>query len=252
MNLITLIFLCPFMFLAGFVDSVAGGGGLISLPAYMATGIPMHYVYGCNKFSNSCGTTFATFKYFKEGALDFKIAIISGISSFIGAGIATKIVLLLDNATLKTMLIVILPIMAFIILFKLNKVEVADSSDSNQKKSVFIAILIGFICGGYDGLFGPGTGTIAIMAFAILLKYEITTASGNAKLLNLMSNYASVISFLISGHVYFYIAIPCAIFNIAGSYLGSALAIKNGIKFIRPMMIVVVILLIGKTILDMM
>ena len=251
MELTHLFFLCPFMFLAGFVDAVAGGGGLISIPAYMATGMPMHFVYGCNKFSNSCGTTLATVKYFKEGALDLKVAVVSAIGSFIGAGIATKIVLLLDNDLLKKMLIIILPIMAFIILFRLNKIEIKDSEDTQKKKSLLLALLIGFICGGYDGLFGPGTGTIAIMAFALILKYEITTASGNAKLLNLMSNYASVIGYFISGSIYFQLAIPCAIFNIAGSYIGSSLAIKNGIKFIRPMMVVVVVLLLGKTILEM-
>lgn len=251
MDLNYLFFLCPIMFLAGFVDSVAGGGGLISLPAYMATGMPIHFVYGCNKFSNSCGTTLATIKFFKEGALDIKIAIISAIGSFIGASAATKIVLLLSDDLLKKMLIVILPIMAFIILFKLNKIEIKSSKNFQNKKSIFLALLIGFICGSYDGLFGPGTGTIAIMCFALILKYEITIASGNAKLLNLTSNYASVIGFLISGNVYFQFAIPCAIFNILGSYIGSSLAIKNGIKFIRPMMIIVVILLLSKTILEM-
>lgn len=251
MDLTYLFFLCPIMFLAGFVDSVAGGGGLISLPAYMATGMPIHFVYGCNKFSNSCGTTLATIKFFKEGALDLKIAIISSIGSFIGAAVSTKIVLLLSDDLLKKMLIIILPIMAFIILFRLNKIEIKTSNNSQNKKSIILALLIGFICGSYDGLFGPGTGTIAIMAFALILKYEITIASGNAKLLNLTSNYASVIGFLISGHVYFQFAIPCAIFNILGSYIGSSLAIKNGIKFIRPMMIVVVILLLGKTIFEM-
>lgn len=251
MDLNYLFFLCPIMFLAGFVDSVAGGGGLISLPAYMATGMPIHFVYGCNKFSNSCGTTLATIKFFKEGALDIKIAIISAIGSFIGASAATKIVLLLSDDLLKKMLIVILPIMAFIILFKLNKIEIKSSKNFQNKKSIFLALLIGFICGSYDGLFGPGTGTIAIMCFALILKYEITIASGNAKLLNLTSNYASVIGFLISGNIYFQFAIPCAIFNILGSYIGSSLAIKNGIKFIRPMMIIVVILLLSKTILEM-
>lgn len=251
MDLNYLFFLCPLMFLAGFVDSIAGGGGLISLPAYMATGMPLHFVYGCNKFSNSCGTTLATIKFFKEGALDLKIAIISAIGSFIGASTATKVVLLLSDDLLKKMLIVILPIMAFIILFRLNKIEIKSSQNSQNKKSIFLALLIGFICGSYDGLFGPGTGTIAIVAFALILKYEITTASGNAKLLNLTSNYASVIGFLISGNIYFQFAIPCAIFNILGSYIGSSLAIKNGIKFIRPMMIIVVILLLGKTILEM-
>lgn len=251
MDLNYLFFLCPIMFLAGFVDSVAGGGGLISLPAYMAIGMPIHFVYGCNKFSNSCGTTLATIKFFKEGALDIKIAIISAIGSFIGASAATKIVLLLSDDLLKKMLIVILPIMAFIILFKLNKIEIKSSKNFQNKKSIFLALLIGFICGSYDGLFGPGTGTIAIMCFALILKYEITIASGNAKLLNLTSNYASVIGFLISGNIYFQFAIPCAIFNILGSYIGSSLAIKNGIKFIRPMMIIVVILLLSKTILEM-
>ncbi|NLK95170.1 MAG: TSUP family transporter [Clostridiales bacterium] len=245
-----LIFLCIMVFIAGFVDSVAGGGGIISLPAYILTGMPPHMAYGCNKFSSSCGTTFSTIRFFLHGAINIKAAIISAIASFIGAAIAARIILMLDGDVLKKILIIILPIVAVIILFKRNYGEIDNSYKFSNKTKVLFAIIIGFLVGGYDGLLGPGTGTIAILCYTAIMKYDLKTASGNAKVLNLASNYASLITFALAGSVMYKVAIPAAICNIIGNYIGSGFAIKKGAKFIRPMMMVVLVLLFGKIIFD--
>ena len=96
-----LCIICFFVFLAGFVDAAAGGGGLISLPAYIATGMPAHFAYGCNKFSSACGTTLASARFLKNRALDIRTALLAAAGSFIGSGIAAQIVLLLDDRFLK-------------------------------------------------------------------------------------------------------------------------------------------------------
>lgn len=249
-DLQSLLFLCPLIFLAGFVDSVAGGGGVISLPAFMFTGMPAHSAYACNKFSASCGTTFAAGRYLANRVLDLRVALISAAGSFLGATIASRLVLMLRESTLKMMLLVILPVAAALILFKRSYGEEDRSAGLSAKKRWLLAAAIGLGIGMYDGLFGPGTGTFAIMAYTMLMKYDLRTASGNAKLLNLASNYASVVTFALAGTILYQIAIPTALCNIAGGYLGSGFAIKKGAKFIRPVMMVVVVLLLGKMALD--
>ena len=113
-----------------------------------------------------------------------------------------------------------------------------------------LALGIGLGIGLYDGLVGPGTGTFAIIAFSSLMKFDLRTANGNGKVLNLASNYASLFTYLMSGLVVFSIGIPCAISGIAGNLLGSHFALRKGAKFIRPMMLVVLVLLLGKLISD--
>ena len=110
-----LCMICFFVFLAGFVDAAAGGGGLISLPAYMATGMPAHMAYGCNKFSSACGTTLASVRFFKNRAMDIPVALLAAAGSFCGSGLAAQIVLLLDDDFLKKIVIVFLPVAAAII-----------------------------------------------------------------------------------------------------------------------------------------
>jgi len=109
---------------------------------------------------------------------------------------------------------------------------------------------IGLGIGLYDGIFGPGTGTFAIIAFTTLMGFDLRTAGGNAKVLNLASNYASLVTYLMNGLVVFSVGIPCAVSGIVGNLLGSHFALKNGAKFIRPMMLVVLVLLLGKIVSD--
>ena len=206
LSLPMLLFLMLMTGFAGFVDSAAGGGGLISLPAYLFAGLPVHYTYGTNKFSAACGTTFATAQFFQKGAMNIRVGLLAAVGSFVGSALGSHIVLLLSDQVLRI--------------------------------------------GLYDGIFGPGTGTFAIIAFTTLMGFDLRTAGGNAKVLNLASNYASLVTYLSSGLVVFSIGIPCAISGIVGNLLGSHFALKKGAKFIRPMMLVVLVLLLGKIVSD--
>ena len=228
-----LVFMTGF---AGFIDSAAGGGGLISLPAYLFAGLPPHYTYATNKFSAACGTTFATASFFKNGA---------------GSALGAHIVLMLSDEVLQMMMFIILPIAAVVILWRRNLPdENRDDGTLNLKKAL-LALGIGLGIGLYDGMVGPGTGTFAIIAFTSLMGFDLRTANGNAKVLNLASNYASLFTYLSSGLVVFPVGIPCAISNIVGNIIGSHFALRKGAKFIRPMMLVVLVLLLGKLITDM-
>lgn len=237
--------------LGGFVDASAGGGGLITLPAYMATGLPVHVVYAANKFSSACGTTFSSAMFLRKKAFDGKVALIAAATSFLGSGLAARLVLILPDRVLKTLVLVMLPLAAVIIFSQRNQPEENRSEEVPLGKKLLIAALIGFFIGGYDGLVGPGTGTFAILAFTAILKYDLRTASGNAKLLNLASNYASLATYLLAGTVPFALAIPCALCNIGGALLGSHFALSRGAKFIRPMMLVVMGLLLIKLATDL-
>jgi uncharacterized membrane protein YfcA len=236
---------------AGFVDAAAGGGGIISLPAYLFTGMPAHFAYGCNKFSGSCGTTLAVIQFWRYGAVDIKAALIAAAGSFIGSAAGSKIVLLLSDQFLTTLLLFVLPCATVIISIKHNFGWENLSNTLSSRTTIILAFLIGLLIGGYDGLLGPGTGTFAIIAFSSIMKYDLKTASGNAKILNLASNYASLITFAFAGTIFYNVAIPAAICGIAGNYLGSACALRKGGKFIRPMMIIVLILLLAKIIFDL-
>lgn len=245
-----LVFVCFMVGLAGFVDAVAGGGGIISIPAYMLAGIPAHYALGCNKFSGSCGTTLSVIKFWRNGALDIKIALIAAVTSFLGSALGTRIALLLSDQTIKTLLIFILPAAAVIMSLKRDFGEENLSGGLSEGCKIVFAMIIGFFIGGYDGLFGPGTGTFAIIAFSLIMKFDLKTASGNAKILNLASNYAALITFATAGSIIYKIAVPAAICGIIGNYFGAHCAISKGAKFIKPMMVVILAMLLIKLVID--
>ena len=114
-----LLFLMLMTGFAGFVDSAAGGGGLISLPAYLFAGLPVHYTYGTNKFSAACGTTFATAQFFQKGAMNIRVGLLAAVGSFVGSALGSHIVLLLSDQVLRTMMLIILPVAAVLILWRL-------------------------------------------------------------------------------------------------------------------------------------
>ncbi|AIW88663.1 TSUP family transporter [Treponema sp. OMZ 838] len=245
-----LAFLWFFVFLGGFVDSAAGGGGLISLPAYLFVGLPPHTAIGCNKFSAACGTTLSAARFFKNGAVDWQVAAVSAVCSSLSSYIGIRIALMINQETLKTVLVIVLPIVAVLLLFKRNFGTENQSAEIPKKKAFVLAACTGLLIGFYDGLIGPGTGTIAIIVFSAWMKYDLKTASGNAKVMNLASNYATLIAVITGNKVVYSIAIPAAVFGIIGNYIGAGFAIKKGTAFIKPLMICVIILLFGKLFYD--
>ena len=128
-----LIWLCPLLFIAGFIDSIAGGGGLIALPAYMMCGMPIYYVYGCNKFQCAFGSTVAAWKYFKNGCLDLKITLISAVTSFLCSMLGTRIIFYLKEEQIRSMLMVLLPLTAVLVIFMKNAWNYTDTQKAADR-----------------------------------------------------------------------------------------------------------------------
>lgn len=245
-NIQNLIWLCPMLFVAGFIDSIAGGGGLIAMPAYMMCGMPIHLVYGCNKFQCAFGSTAAAWKYFKSGCLDLKVAAVSAVTAFLFSMAGTRIIFYLTDAQIRSMLMVLLPLTALLVIFVKNAWNYTAKEQPLTPRNVLMALVTGMTIGLYDSLYGPGGGTIAMLLFTFLFHYDIRTSSGNAKIVLIVSNYTALFTYILSGNVPFAIAVPCAVCNVLGNYLGAGFAVKKGAKIIRPLMICVVTVLIVK------
>lgn len=240
----TFIIVCPMVFLASFVDAVAGGGGLISLPAYLLAGVPPKLAIGTNKLSSATGTVFSTARYCKNGCFDLKLALPSIVVALIGSYIGAKIVLVTSDEILKYVLIIVLPVTAFFVLKKKNFDQVKNKP--KRKTQFIIAVLASFIIGMYDGFYGPGTGTFLILIYTGLVKLDLLTASGNTKLVNLSSNVAALVTFIFSGNIVYALGFAASVFSIAGHYLGAGMVMKSGTKIVKPIIIFVILLLLIK------
>ncbi|UZP03373.1 TSUP family transporter [Clostridium botulinum] len=245
-----LLIICPLVFLAGIIDAVAGGGGIISLPAYIFAGIPIHIAYGTNKFASCIGTSISSIKFFRSGNIKIKSALLSAAGALIGSWFGAQIVLLLNEKYLNYCLIIILPIVSLFLLFNRN-FGVKNKKELSNKKMYILSSIIGLFLGAYDGFFGPGTGTFLVICFTGILGFNLITASGNAKIVNLASNFSALIAYILGGKVMFSIGVPAAVCAIAGNYLGAHLAIKNGDKIIKPIIFVAIGLLFIKVIFDL-
>lgn len=239
---------CPLVFLAGFVDSAVGGGGLISLPAYLFVGLPVHIASGTNKVVNATGTALASWRYFKNGKVQVKPALIAAAGALLGSTIGTRIALYLDQDILQTVILIILPVVAVILAIKKDFGKEGSTPLRNWSKTaeMGISLAIGLFIGAYDGMIGPGTGTFMMMAFTLVLGMDLVTASGCAKVGNLASNVASAVVWILNGQVLYSLVLPAAAFNLLGSFFGSQYAIRGGAQKLRSLIFVVLGLLFLK------
>lgn len=235
------LIVCPLVFLAGFIDSIAGGGGLIATPAYMLAGLPMHSVLGTNKAMSMFGTSVAAWKYIKSGNINWHAAIVAAAGSFAGSALGSQLALRIDGNTLKTIFVFILPVVAIFVLFGKKKNDNENTVMLTGFKLNFVAFLVGVITGAYDGLIGPGAGTFMIIGFNMFVGLDYIKSGGCAKVVNVASNVSAFISFVTAGQVIWALAIPAALFSMAGNLLGSSYAIKHGSAVVKKVMIVVLI-----------
>lgn len=244
------LIVCPLVFLGSFVDSIAGGGGIITLPAYMLAGLPIHTAAGTNKLVAMFGSVTASAEYFRSGNVMLKIALLSALGSVAGAVIGTNLALLIPPATLEIVMMIVLPVVA--VFLSLNKNFGMDHKPKLFSKVMesSTALAIGLVIGCYDGLIGPGTGTFLILCFSGIMGLDLLVSGGCAKVSNMASNIASGIVFLFNGKAMYSLLLPAAIFSILGSYFGSKFAIKGGSKRIRSVMFVVLGMLFIKMIYD--
>ena len=243
------LIVCPLVFLASFIDAIAGGGGLISLPAYMLAGLSPNQAKASNKLSAVMGATTSFYKYGKNGFIPWKIAIICTITSLIGSTIGSKITLLIDDTVFKYIMLVVLPITAFIVLK--GKAIDKDREPLSKKKTIILAMIITGVIGAYDGFYGPGTGTFMILLLSSVAHIKLDEANGISKAANFGSNFAANIVYLASGNTVIPLSLCAGAFSIAGAYVGSHLYGKKGRKIAKPIVLIVIAIFLGKLIYEL-
>ena len=249
---LTLAIVCPLVFLAGFIDSIAGGGGLISLPAYLAAGLPAQMAAGTNKFSAFSGTLLSTIRFLKSGKVALAAAVCSVAAALVGSALGARLALLVHAEVLRWVLVGALPVIAVLVLTRKTGEKVdPEVMGIHKTRTLVLSTLFGLLIGAYDGFFGPGTGTFLILVYTAVCGFDLITASGNAKCVNLASNLAALVVYLLGGKVIFWLAVPAAACGILGNWLGSGLAIKGGARVIRPVLLVALALLFGKVLWDL-
>lgn len=238
MSIMTFIIVCPMVFLAGMVDAIGGGGGLISLPAYLIAGVPAHHAVATNKLSSTTGTVVSTIRYYKNGFADIRLAIPGIIAALLGSQIGARAALIVSAKIFTILLMVMLPVIAIYMLLK--KYLQPGEGEISRKKQYMIVTIADVFIGAYDGFYGPGTGTFLILVYTGLAKMDVLTAGGNTKLVNLTSNISSLVVFLLGGVVYIPLGLAAGVFSIAGHYIGAGLAMKNGSRFVRIVILCVI------------
>ena len=246
----TFLIVCPLVFLAGLVDSIAGGGGLISLPAYLLAGVPMHNAIATNKLSSATGTAISTARLCKNKFVDWGVALPCISMALVGSFAGAHIALLASDKILKWMLIPVLPIVAFYVMKKKNLDDNSNVEISRKKQWILCAVC-SLAVGCYDGFYGPGTGTFLLILYTGVAKLPVAKASGTMKLANLSSNIMALVVFLFSGKIVIYLGLAASVFSIAGHYVGSGMVMKNGNKIVRPIILIVLVLLFIKIITGM-
>ncbi len=230
---------------------MAGGGGLITLPAYLLVNVPVHVAAGTNKVVNGTGSFTAAVKYFRSGKLYLRVALWAAAGALVGSSIGARIALLIPDRVLRLLMMAALPLVAVFLAVRKDFGKTAEEEPQIPPgRERLMGILIGLAMGCYDGLVGPGTGTFMIMGFTALLNMDLITASGCAKVGNLASNFAAAVVFALSGNIWWAVVIPAALSNMLGNYCGAQYAIKGGSGKVRHMIFVVLGMLFIKMIWD--
>ena len=237
-----IILLCLAAFFAGFVDAIVGGGGLIQTPValILLPNLAVSSIIGSLKIPAFSGTSFAANQYLKKVDINWKLlsimAIVAFASAFLGSNLLTKV----HNDFMKPILLVVLTLIA-IYTFTKKDFGIHQAKEHTVKRQLLLAVSMSICIGFYDGFIGPGTGSFLVLGFVSVLGFDFLHASANAKMVNLATNFGSICLFVLKGKIIWAIAIPMAVCNAAGGWIGAKLAIKKGNGFIRIFFLVVVI-----------
>ena len=246
--LIKFLIVCPLVFIAGLVDAVAGGGGLISLPAYMLAGIPVHSSIATNKLSSAMGTSLTTYRFHKLGYINWKRSALCIICALIGSAAGANLALLIDDYVFKLIMLVILPLTGAYIIFRKGALKERESY--SWKKTSCISMAIALVIGLYDGFYGPGTGTFLILLLTAVAHMNVRDANGTCKTINLTTNLTSLAVFLYNGQAMIILGLVAGVFGIAGNYIGTKFFEKGGAKAVKPVMITIIVLFFIKVLLE--
>lgn len=237
----TWITLCSIGFVAGMIDAIAGGGGMLTIPALLTSGLPPHMALGTNKLAASFGSFTASVAFYKKKLFNPKFWKYSLYSTAVGAVIGTIIVNYLSTEFLEKALPLIIVLTAIYTIFAKNVTKESVELPVKSKQLLIKQITQGLTLGFYDGVAGPGTGAFWMVSSTILYKINILISSGLARSTNFISNFCSLLTFIYLGHVNFILGLSIGVFIMLGAMVGAHFAIKLGSKFIRPVFAIIVI-----------
>lgn len=242
------LIICPLVFLSGFIDAVAGGGGLVSLPAYLIAGLPVHGAIGTNKLSSAMGTSLTTWKYSRNGYIPWKQAVFCAVCALIGSNIGARLALLLDDGVFKIIMLIILPLTALYVMR--GKSLSTEKEPYSFGKTTILSMAISLIIGAYDGFYGPGTGTFLILLLTGMAHMKLSEANGTAKVINLSTNLSALAVYLLNGKVILLLGLAAGCFSVAGNYMGARYFEKGGARSVKPLMIIVLVIFFIKVLLE--
>ena len=232
---------------AGFVDAVAGGGGLVQLPALLI-GIsdkPIPLILGTNKVPSIFGTSSAAFSYFKKVRPDLRLTAYMAIPAFIGSASGARLAASFPKEVFRPLIVFLLTCVA-IYIWKKPELGLHEKLRFNAKKRHLLVSILGLTIGFYDGIFGPGTGSFLVFLLVGVVGYAFLKASATAKLVNIATNFGAIISFQLTGHIWWRLGLVLAVANVTGAVIGSRLAIRGGSPLIRKVFLIVTTILIAK------
>ena len=239
----------PAVFVAGIVDAIAGGGGLITLPASMLVGLPPHQAIGTNKMCACMGTSIATFRLAREGYINFRLAVFAVVFALAGSYTGANISLMISNRLFKILMLFILPLTSVFVLRTRNFDNTREPYEF--KKTCILSCIIAFVIGTYDGFYGPGTGTFLILLLTSIAHLSLKESNGLTKAINMTTNVTSLVVFLINGTVLIPLGLLAGLCNIAGNWIGVSFFDKKGGAVVKPVMLLVLAVFMVRTILEL-
>lgn len=236
--LIGMLLLIFASFVAGYIDSIAGGAGLILIPSFILAGLPPQVALGQEKLVSTIGTIAAIKNFIKNKSVIWSVVPVGIVAGLIGAYIGAKVILLLSAQVLSIIIVCLLPVGLLIAVLK-NKIT--NNSNIKKETSFITAFLVCFLVGFYDGFFGPGTGSLFIIALTIINKFGLLQASATSKIFNFSSNIGAFVAFAIAGKIAYIIGIPMVIASLFGNHIGSKHAIKTNGEIIKKVLFISVV-----------
>jgi uncharacterized membrane protein YfcA len=236
--------LCAFAFCAGLIDAAVGGGGLIQIPALFNVypAAPPATLFGTNKLASICGSSVAARNYIGKVHVAWSLVLPAALSAFVMAFLGAATVSFVPQNLMRPVVLVLVVAMAIYTFVKKDFGKIQRTMHIGTRERV-LSVVIGGAIGFYDGLFGPGTGSFLIFLFIRYFSFDFLQASAAAKLVNIATNLAALLYFLPTGNVLYAVAIPMAVFNMGGGWVGSRVAMKHGAGFIRILFLILLVIL---------